>query len=53
MPYQEDTGKKDQGRVLLDEGSVPSVPNEDDPAIMATITPMVGEDGGTYKALSK
>jgi hypothetical protein len=24
--YQEDTDKKDQGRALLDEGSVPPVP---------------------------
>jgi hypothetical protein len=38
MPYREDTGKKDQGRALLDEGSAPPMPNEDDPTIMAMTT---------------
>jgi hypothetical protein len=33
MPYREDTG-----RALLDEGSAPPVPNEDDPTIMAVTT---------------
>jgi hypothetical protein len=31
----------------------PLVPNEDGPAIMAVTTPMIGEDGGTYKTPSK
>jgi hypothetical protein len=29
------------------------MPNDDDPTIMATTTPMAGEDGGTYKTPSK
>jgi hypothetical protein len=53
MPYREDTGKKDQGWALLDEGFAPSVPNEDGPTIMATTTPAAGKDGGTYKTPSK
>jgi hypothetical protein len=53
MPYQENTSKKDQGRAFFDQGSVPSVPNKDDPAIVATTTPAAGKDGGTYKTLSK
>jgi hypothetical protein len=51
--YWEDTDKKDQGRDFLDEGSMPPVPNEDGPAIMATTTLVAGEDGGTYKTPSK
>jgi hypothetical protein len=53
MPYWEDTGKKDQGRALLDKGSAPLVPNEDGPTILATTTPAADEDGGTYKTPSK
>jgi hypothetical protein len=53
MPYQEDTGKKDQGQALLNEGSVPLVPNEDDPAIMAVTTPAADEDDCTYKTPTK
>jgi hypothetical protein len=50
---REDTGKKDQGRVLLDRGSAPSEPNKDGPTIMVMTTPAASEDGGTYKTLSK
>jgi hypothetical protein len=41
MPYayREDTGKINQGWAFLDEGSVPPVPDEDDPTIMAATTP--------------
>jgi hypothetical protein len=55
MPYtyQEDTSKKDQGRVFLDEGFAPPVPDEDGPAIMAATAPMTAEDSGTYKTLRK
>jgi hypothetical protein len=53
MPYREDTKKKDQGRALLDEGSMPPLPNEDDPAIMIVTTPVSSKDGGSHKTLSK
>jgi hypothetical protein len=55
MPYayREDITKKDQGWCFLDEGSVPSVPDEDGPAIMAVTAPVATEDGGTYKTQSK
>jgi hypothetical protein len=55
MPYtyREDTGKKDQGRVFLDEGFAPPVPDEDGPTIMAATAPMTAEDNGTYKTLRK
>jgi hypothetical protein len=51
--FQEDISKKEQGWALLDEGSTPLVPDEDDPVIVDTIAPIVGEDDGTYKTLSK
>jgi hypothetical protein len=51
--YREDTGKKEQGQALLNEGSVPPVPDEDGPAIMVAMAPTVSEDGGSYKTLSK
>jgi hypothetical protein len=51
--YWEDTDKKDQGWALLDEGSMPLVPDENDPIITGTIAPLVGEDERTYKTLSK
>jgi hypothetical protein len=51
--YQEDTGKKEQGWALLDEGSTPPVPDEDDPIIMDATALMVGVDDRTYKTLSK
>jgi hypothetical protein len=35
--YREDTGKKDQGHALLDGGSTPREPDEDDPTTMATV----------------
>jgi hypothetical protein len=53
MSYQEDTDKKDQGWAILDEGSTPSVPNEDNPTIMAATTLAISEDAGTYKIPSK
>jgi hypothetical protein len=37
----------------LEEVFVPSVPDEDGPAITAATTPAAGEDGGTYKTPSK
>jgi hypothetical protein len=37
----------------LDKGSTPQMPNEDDPNIMVVMTPAAGNDGGTYKTLSK
>jgi hypothetical protein len=51
--YQEDTSMNDQGQVLLDGGFAPPEPDEDSPTIMATATPAVGEDGGTWKTPSK
>jgi hypothetical protein len=51
--YREDTGKKDQGRTLLDDGSAPPVPDEDGPAIMDAIVPAAGEDDDTYETPSK
>jgi hypothetical protein len=55
MPYayRDNTGKKDKGRSFLDEGSTPSVSDEDGPAIMIATAPAAGEDGGTYKTPSK
>jgi hypothetical protein len=50
---REDTDKKDQGWAFLDESSAPPVNEEDDPTIMATTAATVGENGGTYKTLSK
>jgi hypothetical protein len=47
--YWEDVSKKDQGQAFLDGGSKPLEPDEDGPAIMVAVTPMAGEDGGTYK----
>jgi hypothetical protein len=44
---------KDQGRALLDEGSTPSMPGEDDPAITDAMALTVGKGGGTYKTPSK
>jgi hypothetical protein len=37
----------------LDEGSVPPVPNEDGPAILAATALAASEDTGNYKTLSK
>jgi hypothetical protein len=51
--YREDTGKKDQGWALLDEGFTPPVPDEDDPAIVDAAAPAAGEDDGTYESSSK
>jgi hypothetical protein len=51
--YWEDIDKKDQGWALLDEGSMPPVPDEDGPIIMGAIAPSVGEDDRTYKTPSK
>jgi hypothetical protein len=51
--YKFITDKKDQGRALMGEGFAPSVPNEDGPTIMASTTPVVDEDGGTYETSSK
>jgi hypothetical protein len=47
--YWEDADKKGPGRALLDEGSGPPVPDEDDPTIMAAMALMAGEDSETYK----
>jgi hypothetical protein len=51
--YWEDTGMKDQGQALLDEGSAPPKPDENGPAIMAVATPTASEDDGTHKTPSK
>jgi hypothetical protein len=51
--YWEDANKKNQGWALLDEGTASPMPDGDDPAIMATMAPGAGEDGRTYKTLSK
>jgi hypothetical protein len=51
--YREDISRKDQGHAFLDEGSAPSKPNEDGPAIMATTTSTAVEDSGSYKTPSK
>jgi hypothetical protein len=57
--YRENTGRKDQGWALLDEGSAPPVPGEDGPAITdgPTITDATtlaaDENGRTYKTQSK
>jgi hypothetical protein len=50
--YRENTGKKYQWRAFLDEVSMPPVPDEDIPTIMAAITRAVGEDDETDKTLS-
>jgi hypothetical protein len=44
MPYtyREDTDKKDQVRAFLDEGSMPLMNEEDNPAIIATTAAAVG-----------
>jgi hypothetical protein len=44
-----DTSKKDHGWALLDKGSTPPMPNEDDPTIMNATAPVTGERGGTYQ----
>jgi hypothetical protein len=46
---QANIDKKDQGRVLLDKGSTPLVPDEDAPTIMKAIASMTREGGETYK----
>jgi hypothetical protein len=51
--YRDDTGKKDQGRALLDRGSTPPKLDEYNPVIMATATPVASEDGRTCKAPSE
>jgi hypothetical protein len=51
--YQEDIGKKDQGRASLDEGSTLLEPDKDGPANVAVTTPTVGKDGGTCKTPCK
>jgi hypothetical protein len=51
--YQEDTGKKDQGKTFLEKVSALSVPDEYDPAIMAATTPGASDNGDTYKTSSK
>jgi hypothetical protein len=38
--YRVDTGKKDQGRALLDKGSIPPRPDEDNPAITDETAPV-------------
>jgi hypothetical protein len=48
-PYQEDTGKEDQGQSFLAGGSAPLEPIEDDPTIMDVATLATGENSGTYK----
>jgi hypothetical protein len=55
MPYTywEDTSKKDQVRGLMDEGSVPLVPNEDVLAIMDATVSTTYEEDGTYETPSK
>jgi hypothetical protein len=47
------TGKKDQGWALQDEGSAPPIPDEDGPTIMDATTMMVIEGDGTCKTPSK
>jgi hypothetical protein len=43
---------KDQGWAFLDDGSVPPMPDEEGPAIMAVTPLAAGKDGGTNKTLS-
>jgi hypothetical protein len=51
--YRVDTGRKGQGRVLLDEGSAPPPSDEDDPTTAGTMAPAIGENKGTYRASGK
>jgi hypothetical protein len=48
-PYREDTSRKDQGRALSDEGSIPLMPNQHGPAIIDAPAPVASEGGGTDK----
>jgi hypothetical protein len=43
----------DQGRALLDEGSMPPALSEDGPASTIVTALTADEDDGTYKTLSK
>jgi hypothetical protein len=47
--YREDTGKKDQGKAFLARGFASTTPDEDNPAIVAVVTPAVDENGGACK----
>jgi hypothetical protein len=47
--YREDTGRKDQGRALLDEGSATPMIDEDGPTLMDAKAPVVGIEDGTNK----
>jgi hypothetical protein len=51
--YWVDAGRKDQGWVLLDEGSVSPPYDEDNPAAAGTTAPAIGEDKGTCRAPGK
>jgi hypothetical protein len=51
--YQENVGKKDQGRALSDEGSTPLLSSKDDLAVADAAAMAVSEDKRTCKAPSK
>jgi hypothetical protein len=51
--YQVDTGRKDQGRTLLDGGSTPPPYDEDDPTAIGTMAPVISKDKGTCTAPGK
>jgi hypothetical protein len=51
--YRVDTGKKDQGWTLLDEGSISLGLDKDGPATLDAMTLAAGEGDGTYQTLSK
>jgi hypothetical protein len=51
--YWEDTGIKDHGWALMDEGSAPTLSDEDDPTVTDAAALAIGEDNRTYKTPSK
>jgi hypothetical protein len=49
LQYQEDTGKKDQGRAFLDRGSALPKLDEDDLTVMIMATPVADKDNRNCK----
>jgi hypothetical protein len=49
--YLEDTGRKDQERALLNEGSTPMMLDKDVPDVTDATAPTLGMGNGTYKTL--
>jgi hypothetical protein len=51
--YRVDTGKRNQGQALLDEGSIRPRPDMDSLTTMDAMALATGEGGETYKTPSK